>query len=414
MDEPGWAWPAWKFGMKREDLTTKLHDQYNTFMSTIQDPEAFHHDVSEIAHEASTTDEFHRLMAARQQERIKELNDSLESAAIEIIGNPKLIGTEQWQYALQLFRTKSLDSLVRYFASYLPEHYLYRHDHGYQTPSSTASSFADYSSVRTASTNLSSVDCPCPATIFADDEDKSVFTHEPDTIHVSIQKPTSTHAPLSPRSITMKSDTAPSSPTNLSIHDFALPPPTPRTLSFSGSESGGIPHPFSHDDDETSQSEEGDTSETSEVDLSESRSSLDSVGCFSGTELGHEATVKKDVYEDEEEFPTAQLPVELDYEAYDNGLPTGQLPTYSEPMESETPTPRQEPQTSSYMDSKQIPTYCTQSPHRPPSPRSPKMRHRERSPVQGVRRSPEEFFSRIQKSMPDPTRTRPKGRRRLD
>lgn len=53
---------------------------------------------------------------------------SLETLAVEIIANPKLIGSEQWQHALQLFRTKSFDSIIRYFASYLPEDYLDRHD----------------------------------------------------------------------------------------------------------------------------------------------------------------------------------------------------------------------------------------------------------------------------------------------
>ncbi|KAK2071038.1 hypothetical protein P8C59_005493 [Phyllachora maydis] len=37
------------FGMKRDDLYGKLQDQYNTLKSSIQDPEAFHHDVFEIS-----------------------------------------------------------------------------------------------------------------------------------------------------------------------------------------------------------------------------------------------------------------------------------------------------------------------------------------------------------------------------
>ncbi|KAK7967060.1 uncharacterized protein PG986_001337 [Apiospora aurea] len=125
-DELSWSWPAWKFGMKRDDLFTKLHDQYNTFQSTIQDPEAFHHDVFEISNSAATADEFHRLLADRREQRLRELNDCLESASFEIVGNPNLIGTDQWQYAVQLFRTKSLDSLVRYFSSYLPDGHPWR------------------------------------------------------------------------------------------------------------------------------------------------------------------------------------------------------------------------------------------------------------------------------------------------
>ncbi|KAF5591280.1 ribose-phosphate pyrophosphokinase [Fusarium pseudocircinatum] len=121
MDDPGYTWPAWKFGLKRGDLSNKLHDQYNTYLAPIQSPEAFYHDVSEIAHTAHSAAEFHHLAHGRRQQRLNELNEALESASFEIIGNPRLIETPQWEHAIQLFRTNSLDSLVQYFASYLPQ-----------------------------------------------------------------------------------------------------------------------------------------------------------------------------------------------------------------------------------------------------------------------------------------------------
>jgi hypothetical protein len=120
MDDPSWTWPAWKFDMNREDLFTKLHDQYNTYPSTIQEPVAFHHDMFEISHKANSIAEFHRLANVRKHERLSELNKALESASFEIIANPCLIGTAQWNCAIQLFRTNSFDSIVRYFGSYLP------------------------------------------------------------------------------------------------------------------------------------------------------------------------------------------------------------------------------------------------------------------------------------------------------
>lgn len=120
MDDPALAWPAWKFGMRRDAIHSTLHDQYNTFQFTIQDPDAFQHDVHEIASEAATVAEFHQLLSKRRELRLNELNDSLESASCEIIANPMLVNTKQWEYALQLFRTRSLDSLVRFFSSYLP------------------------------------------------------------------------------------------------------------------------------------------------------------------------------------------------------------------------------------------------------------------------------------------------------
>ncbi|KAF5712002.1 hypothetical protein FMUND_8684 [Fusarium mundagurra] len=120
MDDPGYTWPVWKFGLKREDLSNKLHDQYNTYLARIQSPGAFYHDISEIAHTADSAAEFHHLAHGQRQQRLNELNEALKLASFEIIGNPKLIQTPQWAHANQLFRTNSLDSLVQYIASYQP------------------------------------------------------------------------------------------------------------------------------------------------------------------------------------------------------------------------------------------------------------------------------------------------------
>jgi hypothetical protein len=127
--------------MKREDLFIKLHDQYNTYLSPIQDSEAFYHDITEISFEAQSIDEFHHLASDRRQRRLGELNKSLESASFEIIGNPNLIKTPQWEHAVQLFRTNSLDSLVRYFASYLLDDHIW-HPLGHETTDLEADSIS--------------------------------------------------------------------------------------------------------------------------------------------------------------------------------------------------------------------------------------------------------------------------------
>lgn len=120
MDDPSRAWPAWKFNMKRGDLLTTLHDQYNTYTSPIQDPDAFYHDIFEISHEATSIAEFHHLADNRRRQRLDELYDALDAVSLEITANPALINMPQWQHAIQLFRTNSLDSLIHFFASYLP------------------------------------------------------------------------------------------------------------------------------------------------------------------------------------------------------------------------------------------------------------------------------------------------------
>ncbi|KAK0661645.1 hypothetical protein QBC41DRAFT_33906 [Cercophora samala] len=239
MDDPTetcWSWPHWKFGLRRDDLFTKLHDQYNTVATPILDPEAFHHDVYEISNEASTADEFHSLLRERKQQRMRELNDSLESAALEIIANPSLIGTDQWQHAVQLFRSKSLDSLVRYFSSYLPP------DHAWYKDSASSSEVG------------SSVDsfAPSHGSLF-DDDDGLVMTMTDEPLEFSTEL--DPILPPSPRSMTMCSDSSVASPID-DHHDYETPS---RTLSYSESEpdccelAGSISH--THHGGPSSQSE---------------------------------------------------------------------------------------------------------------------------------------------------------------
>ncbi|KAK1977801.1 hypothetical protein LZ30DRAFT_600518 [Colletotrichum cereale] len=407
MDDPGCSWPFWKFGMKRDDLSTKLQDEYNTLPSNIQDPEAFHHDVYEISRIADTADEFHRMMADRKEQRLKELNASLDLAAVEIIANPKLVGTAQWSYALQLFRTRSLDSLVRLFSSYLPDDYSCRQ--GYYSTSSSATCFSDRCSSRTASTNLSSLDDVHGPCFFYDDDQKPVMTHEPLHISTSISSSAiTTDLPPSPRSMTMLSDTSASSLIDHE-HSYVLHNLTPaRTLSFSGSESGRFQERRLEclDDDEeedTSQSEDPSSLTTSVSDLDEHR-------------LTRESTVEEEqpneyiesaVEEDDcgEEFPTTQLPFDL----YDDIMESSETPT---PMQETTARTTSAAAAASYLDDKSPFRSIPQS-FRASSPKIPHLRRRDASPAKSSissstmsRRSPEEAACRIQKPQPDAARVR--------
>lgn len=419
MDDPELAWPFWKFGMKRADLSTKLQDQYNTIPSSIQDPEAFHHDVYEISRLADTADEFHRLMTDRKDQRLKELNASLDLAAVEIIANPRLVGTAQWSHALQLFRTRSLDSLVRLFSSYLPDDY--HCGQGYYTASSTRSSFSDHCSTRTASTNLSSLNDVDGPTFFHDDA-KPVVTHKPLHIPTSTSSSNiSTELPPSPRSMTMRSETCASSPVDIDQEDYVFHNLTPaRTLSFSWSESGrfvgrGLQR---HDDEEeTSQSEDPDSLTTSVSDLGD-RSTRESTVEEEQVDYTYQPYNAIDDDDCTEEFPTTQLPFDLFNE---------------DVMESsEAPTPKSEFKSSLtipaafYLDGKtytsfrSIPTSSFRS-------SSPKIPHRRRdaspaktstsSSMKSSRRSPEEASCRVQKPQPDAIRGArvwaAKGRRRV-
>ncbi|KAM0258448.1 hypothetical protein ACHAQJ_003787 [Trichoderma viride] len=405
MDDPDLSWPAWKFGMKRDDLFTTLHDQYNTFTYTLQDPEAFHHDVYEISHHADTAEEFHRFMAARQRQRLSELQESLESLAVEIIANPKLIGSDQWQHALQLFRTKSFDSIVRYFASYLPDDYLNRH--GPSSVPSTSSSFSETDSIHTTSTKASSADDA--SSLFDDDffPHGSLMTAEPCVINTA-------DIPLSPQSEGSPAESA-GSPT------FTSTAPPSRSMSFSGGASGRLGSRFIarslvHDDDETSQSDDCDTTVTSVCDSAETRSSFDA------DEVDDKELPVHIVDDDEEdeEFPTAQLP-EDDFCTLDSFDTQNSFNnTNYDTLESDTPTPRQATESTGYLGYKSAISRKSPSPYqRPPCRRSPSPgsllgRRREGSPTHDVRRSPEEALSKIQKQpLVESVRRRPKNRRWL-
>jgi hypothetical protein len=386
--------------MKRDELFTTLHDQYNTFSFSIQDPEAFHHDVYEISRDASTTDEFHRLMATRQQQRLRELNESLESLAVEIIANPKLIATQQWRYALQLFRTKSYDSIVRYFASYLPDDYLSDHD-----SLSPTTSFSETDSICTSSTKTSSVD----GTTYSTFLDKSccsngpVMTEEPCSLDAIPESPRAMEGPLSPpESEVTQSDLSESLPAGSDALDYDSQPRS-RSMSFSGSESErfcpSAAHSLALDEDETSQSDDTDTAISCLSDCAESHSSLDLVG-----DKEHSMQAVDD-FDDDFDFPTAQLP--------DDGF--GVFDTY-DTLESDTPTPRQEPFASSYIEYKSAAARRLPSPYRRSSSPPSRILHPhggDGGVVQEIRRSPEEALSKIQKSSTDPIRKRAKDRRRM-
>ncbi|KAI1347520.1 hypothetical protein F5Y01DRAFT_243603 [Xylaria sp. FL0043] len=352
MDEPdgGCSWQAWKFGMKREDLYTKLQDQYNTVTLSIQDPDAFHHDVCEISKTAVDLDEFYRMLEERKELRLNQLNESLQSASVEIIANPNLIGTDQWQHAIQLFRTRSFDSLVRYFSSYLPD------DHLWNTMAQDP----------TTKPFFNEVDDPTP-----------IITHEPlyfmDNASSSLIP--ESHLPPSPRSLTMCSDSSSAS--------------TPaRTLSFSEPESDDnmlLSATLTGEyDDETSQWDDPDTPTTPISEISDIMPSKYIMTDKHGECVDHDAHEQSDA--------SASLPSS----SSEDGA-----------QESETPTPREvvrDRYLTEETSKEQLSSMSSSSKYTPLE-----RRFREGSPglIRARRRSPE--IGRIQKPSHDLVRARPKG-----
>ncbi|OAA81305.1 hypothetical protein LEL_00850 [Akanthomyces lecanii RCEF 1005] len=391
MDEPGWAWPAWKFNMKRDDLFTSLHDKYNTITFSLQDSEAFHHDVLELSNQADTADEFHQLLAERKSQRTKEINDCFESLAVEIIANPMLMGTEQWQHALQLFRTKSYDSIVRYFASYIPEELIDE-----QQCSSPASemSFSENPSTYTTEPKITDVE---DMSQFLDEDD--FFPNGPVT---AIDSCVDAQAPLSPP----HSEAAPSDESD--IGSYPSSGRSSRSASFSASESGrlsGLLRDLAKDDDDTaSQSDSGETVLTSVCDSVETVSSIDS------SEHYNDAHSMPMTPHDDEDWDINNLPIQYSEDELDDTL------TY-DTLDSETATPKPLPENATnYLEHPRKATAIRAlSIRRSQSPKS-YIRNRTSTTLSRAnsRRSPEEVFSKIQKSPAEAARRRPRGRMGLD
>lgn len=380
MDEPGWAWPAWKFNMKRDDLFMSLHDKYNTVTFSLQDPEAFHHDVFELSTQADTTEEFHRLMAERKGQRTQEISKCFESLAVEIIANPALIGTDQWQHALQLFRTKSYDSIVRYFASYIPEEDCpdsYRDS----SPSSEAC-FSETASCTTSS-NVSDVV-----------NDVASQSDDGDLFPIHLAETTESY--------------------RLDAHGHPSPPPSEAAMdsiytstnstATSANLSDYLIRDFAKDDDDTtSQSDSGETALTSLCDSVETASSVDPSEHYNPTSMPMTP-------QDDEDWDINDLPIQYSEDELNDTL------TY-DTLDSETPTPRQFSEAPNYLEhpSKATTAVRAFSIRRSQSPRA-YIRNRTSAMLSRAnsRRSPEEVFSKIQKPPAEAAKRRPRGRMGLD
>ncbi|KAL8381115.1 hypothetical protein RB595_005411 [Gaeumannomyces hyphopodioides] len=121
---PEWRWPSSKFGIDMTTLFTDIYREYNMEPSPIQQAEAFHHDVYEVANRASTKEEFYQLLGERKKQRLKELRDAFESIAGELIDRPCLTSDDGlWASIARFTHHRTLDNLVAHFASYIPDGY---------------------------------------------------------------------------------------------------------------------------------------------------------------------------------------------------------------------------------------------------------------------------------------------------
>ncbi|KAM4055103.1 hypothetical protein HRG_014942 [Hirsutella rhossiliensis] len=84
-----------------------------------QDPDAFYHDVNEIASFSANRQEFLARLEERKKQRLDELLEAPDKMIYRILRNRK-VSVDHWFYLMRLNRYATLDTIIALFASYLP------------------------------------------------------------------------------------------------------------------------------------------------------------------------------------------------------------------------------------------------------------------------------------------------------
>ncbi|GAB0137990.1 hypothetical protein EsDP_00006239 [Epichloe bromicola] len=119
-----YRWPFWNVDLEAEDLFGVLHKRFNTTQMFIQDPDAFHKDVCEMAYLASDQADFYNRLQERSDKRLEELKSALR--VLDLLDSGGFYNLDDKQN-FAFFRTRrfaSLDCLIGFFASLLgPNHH---------------------------------------------------------------------------------------------------------------------------------------------------------------------------------------------------------------------------------------------------------------------------------------------------
>ncbi|KAH9985585.1 hypothetical protein F4779DRAFT_612068, partial [Xylariaceae sp. FL0662B] len=117
-------WPAWKFGMRQDELFTTVAKQFNSITIPMLDLDSFNRDVCELSAIAQDKDAFFKLLDERRDMRQKELLDLWQFTFSHLATYPFLLprpdgSKAPWKHAMQISYSQSFDSYVRYFAGFL-------------------------------------------------------------------------------------------------------------------------------------------------------------------------------------------------------------------------------------------------------------------------------------------------------
>ncbi|KAI0515112.1 hypothetical protein F5B22DRAFT_202721 [Xylaria bambusicola] len=122
-----WSWPHWKFrDTKPNDIWDSLYEKYNCIKLGIQDPYAWHSDVSEIAHSSKTKEEFEAALLKRRDERFNEIRTNWEKARRQLTANPPIWDSpptegldRPWWTFVRFGRHFTFDTIVGHFGNYM-------------------------------------------------------------------------------------------------------------------------------------------------------------------------------------------------------------------------------------------------------------------------------------------------------
>ncbi|KAF4506051.1 hypothetical protein G6O67_006173 [Ophiocordyceps sinensis] len=119
--QPEYQWPFWEAGFQEDDLFGELHQRFNTMPNPtfIQDPDAFHHDVAEIACKALDKDDFLARLQARRDERLAELLDIRNQLWYLLSFGYSRMDDNQLLHFTHFNNFASLDTILAFWASLL-------------------------------------------------------------------------------------------------------------------------------------------------------------------------------------------------------------------------------------------------------------------------------------------------------
>ncbi|KUI72092.1 hypothetical protein VM1G_07533 [Cytospora mali] len=126
-EHPDLKWPAWKFDMDITDAWTTLARQFNSLTIPLLSCDTFRRDVSYLSVIAQDREEFLALLKERRDMREKELTELFKKTFLHLCQDPNSFDYKpgvredgHWVEATCFANTKSFDTLIGYFASFLP------------------------------------------------------------------------------------------------------------------------------------------------------------------------------------------------------------------------------------------------------------------------------------------------------